>query len=101
MNIRSQEIDSKKKIGTLRGRPVFEIATKGGYHLVCSVQPGGIEYHGSGPHRAVARFIAKKRSPDMLITELSKSDHVEPEHFARLVPQYETMTDQLNVASKK
>jgi hypothetical protein len=96
MNIRSVEIASKKHIGSLKGRPVFEIATKGGYHLVCSPKGAGIEYLGAGPHRAVARFIAKKRERDLKISDLAKADHVEPEFFQHLLPQCEALTDQLN-----
>lgn len=101
MNIRPQEIDYKKNIGSLKGRPVIEIGLKGGYHLICSLKGGSVEYLGAGPHRAVARHIAKKRAPDMMITEISKSDHVDTAHFVHLVPHYEGMTDQLNNASKK
>lgn len=101
MNIRPQEIDYKKKIGTLKGNPVIEIGLKGGYHLICSTKGNEIEYLGAGPHRAVARHIAKKRSPDLMITELSKGDYVEPSHFEHLVPHYEAMTESLNTASKK
>lgn len=101
MNIRPQEIEYKKHIGNLKGRPVIEIGLKGGYHLVCAPKGNEVEYLGAGPHRAVARFIAKKRAPDMKITDLAKADHIEPEFFQHLVPAYEELTDQLNSAASK
>ena len=98
MNIRPVEIEYKKHIGSLNGRPVIEIATKGGYHLVCAPKGNTVEYLGAGPHRAVARFIAKKRAPDIKITDLAKADHVDPEFFDHLLPMYEQMTDRFNAA---
>jgi len=95
MQIRPQEIDYKKDIGTLDGRPVIELGLKGGLHLVLTTHGPKIDYLGVGPHRAVARFMAKKRQPNILFTELSKADDVAPEHFQHLVPQYEAMLGQL------
>lgn len=100
MQIRRQDIGTKKKIGQLDGRPVFEIACKGGYHIICSPNGPKIDYLGAGPHRAVARFIAKKSRPDMKIDDLSKSDWVDPEHFQHLVPHWENVTADLNDARK-
>ncbi len=99
MQIRPQEIDYKKKIGTLNGNNVMEIGLKGGYHIVCAVNGPKIDYLGVGPHRAVARYMAKKRKPDLQITELAKSEQVDPEHFAHQLPKFEAMLDRMN--SKK
>jgi len=97
--IRPQEIESKKQIGTLKGDPVIEIALKGGLHIVCTVAKAvgaGIRYLGAGPHRAVARWLAKKKEPGMQVTELAKSDHIEPQFFQHMVPEYEQLVDRLN-----
>lgn len=91
MNVRSQEIDYQKQIGTLDGRPVIEIGTKGGYHIVCSPRGRKVDYLGVGPHRRVARFMAKKTAPSLNITELEKSDEIGPEHFQHLLPRYEAV----------
>ncbi len=101
MQIRPQEIDYKKEIGTLNGHRVMEIGLKGGYHIVCSVNGAKIDYLGVGPHRAVARYMAKKRKPDLHITELSKSEDVDPEHFEHQLPKFERILAQLIAASKK
>jgi hypothetical protein len=100
MQIRRQDIKSKDKIGTLKGRPVFEIACKGGYHVICSPNGPRIDYLGAGPHRAVARFIAKKTAPDLVINELSKGDWVDPEAYMHLVPDWVETTAALNAARK-
>lgn len=101
MQIRPQEIDYKKQIGTLDGRPVIELGLKGGYHIICSVNGPHVDYLGVGPHRAVARFMARKRQPALKITELSKSDHYEPAHFAHLMPEYEAMLDSMVRLARK
>lgn len=95
MHVRAQEIDYQKTIGSLNGRPVIEIGTKGGYHIICSPSGRKVDYLGVGPHRRVARFMAKKRAPDLKITELEKSDDIDPVHFQHLMPQYEAMLQAL------
>lgn len=78
-----------KRIGTWKGKDVFEAVTKGGYHLV--VGPG-CEPYGSGPHRAIARQIALRNSEGMKIDEMSKSESLPPEVFRHLLPKYEAVT---------
>jgi len=101
MQIRPQEIDYKKDIGTLDGNPVIELGLKGGLHIVLTTNGPRIDYLGVGPHRAVARFMAKKRRPDIQISELSKSEDVSPEHFQHLMPQYESMLGQLSLLNPR
>ncbi len=101
MQIQSQEIDYTEQIGTLDGHPVMEIGLKGGLHIVCSKRGPKIDYLGVGPHRAVARFLAKKRKPDIKIDALAKSDWVDPSTFQHLVPRYEQMTDAFRAANAR
>lgn len=96
MNITSAHIESKHQIGTLKGRPVVEIATTGGLHLIVTPNGTGVLTLGAGPHRAVARHIAKKRNPDLMITELAKSEDVAVEYFEADVPRCEAFTDYCN-----
>ena len=94
MNISENEVAYKKKVGKLDGHPVFEVGLKGGLHLVFASRNGKLETLGAGPHRAVARFVAKKKTEDKVeFTDLSKADWIEPEHFADILPQYEALTD--------
>jgi hypothetical protein len=94
--ISADQIAYRKKVGKLGDDQIFEIGLIGGLHLIAKAQPGGkSEILGAGPHRAVARHIAQKRNPDIRWTELSKSDHIEPEFFEFLLPAYEAMTDTL------
>jgi len=96
MNIEASEVAYKKKVGKLDGQPVFEVGLKGGLHLVLASRAGKFETLGAGPHRAVARFIAKKKTEDKIeFTDLSKADHVEPEHFADVLDDYIRLTDAL------
>lgn len=96
MDLSAKQIDEKpKKVGTLKGRPVYHLRTKGGLHIL--VAPGGTGYEtlGTGPHRAVARHIATKHEPEIVWSELSKSDHVDIEAYELILPRYETLTDDL------
>lgn len=100
MDIRQQDIDYRKVIGTLDGTDVLEVALKGGLHLVCQAKRGKLDFLGVGPHRAVARYMAKKRHSRIKLTDLAKGDYVAPEHFMHLLPRWEATLDRMVVASK-
>lgn len=93
VNLTANHIEYRKQIGTLQGKPVFEIGTTGGLHLVVVAKAAGIETIGAGSHSAIARHIAKKKAPEMILTSLAKSEHVDPSCFAHLLPQWEAETD--------
>lgn len=94
--ITQDQIAYRKKVGKLGDATVVEIGLIGGLHLIAkSVAGGKPEILGAGPHRAVARHIARKRNPEIVFTELNKSDHIEPMYFEDLLPQYEALTDGL------
>jgi hypothetical protein len=88
------------KVGKLGKKDVFQYKTKGGLYMVGVPKVGGMEILGSGPHRAVARIVAeknteKKNEEALEWTELSKSDHVPPEHYAFILPEYEELTERM------
>jgi hypothetical protein len=93
MELREEEIAYKRKVGKLGNAAVIEVGLKGGLHLIFAARNGRFETLGAGPHRAVARFIAKKREERIEYTDLQKSDYVDPDHFSWLVPRYEAETD--------
>lgn len=96
MDITSDQIASKKRVGRIGDMPVIELATTGGLHLIVVARGGKGEVLGTGPHRAVARFIAKKRESKIEWTELEKSDYVPVECFsADILPRYEALTDSI------
>jgi hypothetical protein len=101
MQISEKHIASKKRIGTLDGKPVVEVVTSGGLFMVVYQKSGTVETLGTGPHRAVARYIAKKREPKLEITELSKSDYVDEAAILSVVPKYEKLTDDLNAIARR
>jgi len=100
MNVTERHIESKKRIGTLRGQAVIEVKTTGGLYMVVCNKSGGIETLGTGPHRAVARFIAQKREPTLVVTELSKSDYLDEAAIRSVLAKYEQITDQLRELEK-
>lgn len=95
MQIPAAQIDFKRKVGKARGRDVFHIKMVGGLHLM-ALDNGRVI--GSGPHRAVAKKIAKQYEEDLEFTELSKSDHVDDAAFEHLLPKYREMTQALRDA---
>jgi hypothetical protein len=101
VNVTEKHIASKKRIGTLDGKPVIEVVTSGGLYMVVYQKSGAVETLGTGPHRAVARYIAKRREPKLEITELSKSDHVEESAILSVVAKYEKLTDDLNAIARR
>lgn len=96
MNISLKHLAGKpRKIGHLNGAPVMELATTGGLNLVVVQRSGKVETLGAGPHRAVARHIAMKKEPAMVLTDLAKADHVPEEMFAWCLEKYEAQTNYL------
>lgn len=93
--ISPDQIAYKKRIGKLGGDAVFEVGLIGGLHMVLKASGGKTHTLGAGPHRAVARHIARKRNPELELTELSKSDHLEPHLYEGILPKYEALTDEL------
>lgn len=96
MDITPQHVSYKKQVGLFKGKPVWEIATTGGFHLLVGLKGGEQHTFGTGSHRAIARHIARKREPELVITELSKSDSVPLECYQHLLPEYEALTDRFN-----
>jgi hypothetical protein len=67
--------DKPKKIGDLKGEPVYQVETKGGLFVVMAKNSTGRPRTlGVGPHPATARHIAERDNPDLSISELSKSE---------------------------
>lgn len=77
LDIKPDDVKSRRRIGSVGKHAVYHIACKGGYNLIMTPGHGdGIPKNGvlaAGPHPAVARFVAQKSFPELRITELSKS----------------------------
>jgi hypothetical protein len=92
MNVTGDQIEFKKKVGKVRGKDLWHIKTKGGLHIVAD---GSGSVLGTGPHRLVARHIAQKSAPDAEWTELSKQEHIDQRIYQHLLPEYESLTAQM------
>ncbi len=89
MKIDQTQLKGKpKQVGSLDGKPVHSLETKGGLHILASAG----EIISAGPHRAVARHIAQKQHPAIKFSELSKSDFCPEESYLHLIPKYEALT---------
>jgi hypothetical protein len=98
IKISSDEIEFRKKVGKAKGHDLWYVKLRGGLHLITDHK--GIPV-GSGPHRAVARHVAKKFEPDAIWTELSKSEHYDVGDFEHLLPEWEAFTENLRKLSGK
>lgn len=98
MKITPNDIASKKVIGKLRDKNVTELVTTGGLHIVATDNGGDIKILGTGPHRAIARYLAEKSEPDLVIHELSKSDALDLVTIMRELPKWEAYTRRLQEA---
>lgn len=71
--------DKPRKIGDLKGDPVFQVETKGGLFLIMAKSTGRAKTLGAGPHPYTARHIAERDFPELNITELAKSEAPAPD----------------------
>ena len=92
MQITQNEIEFKRKVGKSGTRDIYHVKTRGGLHVMARSDGTVL---GAGPHRAVARHLAQKFEPDVVWEDLSKSDHVDFEAYAALLPKYEGITNTL------
>lgn len=96
MNISQKHIQSRRTIGKLKGKPVHEVVTTGGLHLIVVQKDGaGLHTLGTGPHRAVARHIALRNAPELEITELSKGDDLDQSALEAALPAFSELTNRL------
>jgi hypothetical protein len=95
MQVRPGELVGRKQIGALNGAPVFELLTSGGYYIVAAVKKDKIDQLGVGPRRAVARFLARKSNPELVINALAKSEQLDIADFEPVLPYWEDFTAQL------
>lgn len=93
LQITPEHIASKKVIGKLKNNKVFHIATTGGLNVVI-VAKAVPEIIGAGAHKGLAKFLAKRKEPDIEYNELEKSD-VDPVYFQHLIPKYEAIVEAL------
>jgi hypothetical protein len=96
MILPANEITFKRRVGRLNGRSVYHIGSIGGLHLIAAYNSdGSTETLGAGSHQSVAKYIAKKNTPDLVLDILEKSQEAAYEDFASVVPFWEQVTDKL------
>jgi hypothetical protein len=100
MQVTNKQIVSREKVGKIGDSSIMAIGLMGGLHLVVKIDEKTKKYEtlGTGPHRAVARFLAEKREPKIVWTALSKADHVPEEMFQFCLPKYVKLTERFRKA---
>lgn len=96
MQIPSEQITLRKKIGKSKGKDVWLLKTKGGLNVVTV----GSTIAGMGPHACVARRVAQNYEPEIQFTELSKGDYVPLDAYEHLLPTYEKASADLRALQK-
>jgi hypothetical protein len=92
MTVPQSQIEYKRKVGKSKDKDLWHVKTTGGLHMITDWLGKVV---GSGPHRAVARNIAQRFEPDIVWTELSKSDHYDISDFEHLLPQWIEQTNRM------
>lgn len=92
-NITPNQIKKTKKVGELDGQPVIEGETKGGlFFLMTKTASGSTKTLGTGSHPAVAAHIAERDFPKLKLTELSKSESLDPYTLRKEVERFDPYT---------
>jgi hypothetical protein len=92
-NVPNNQIKYRKRIGFSGKKPVFEIGTIGGLVLVAEQNVDNkLKVLGSGSHKTLARFLAKKYEPALNIDLIEKSEDGEIEDFREFLPFWEQVT---------
>lgn len=78
MKISSDQIQGKPVIAgkTKDGRPVVYVNTKGGLHAFFTREDDGIVSIGAAPHRAIAKFLAAKKTEIEWNEDFEKSENM-------------------------
>ncbi len=94
----AQLAGTPEKIGELDGRPVMEMATKGGLHLVVTIKKNGsTETLGTGSSRALARYVARKMNPELKVSALAKSEDAPAVALGNAAPEFFALTRRIRV----
>jgi hypothetical protein len=96
--IDEKQIKSKDRIGTLDGEPVLLYKTHGGFNLVVGKKNGKNTTFGTGPHPGLAKFIAKKNAPGIVMLSMAKSEEDSIARNEVMVAKYEAITQRVALA---
>jgi len=94
--IPAKQIATRRRIGHLGDRPVYEYGLIGGLYLITALRKEGRpEILSSGSHPAIARHVARKFAPTVEFTELAKSEDVDIRDLEPFLAKYEALTEEL------
>lgn len=96
MRLDERHIAAKNRVGRLGDDDVYHVATTGGLHLMIAVnkvKKGAYRTLGAGPHVGIARFLAEKAEPSMVVDELAKSEELPATVMAAHLPLARRLTE--------
>lgn len=96
-DVSPEDIRETKKIGQIGSDPVYQLDTIGGITLIMvkNEEERKGEFIGAGTHPAMARFAARRRRPELQLTDLQKS-YQDPSIFEPYLPYFDSFVDSLN-----
>lgn len=93
MDLTPNQLKGKpKQVGELHGNPVLQAETKGGLFILLTKANGKPKTLGTGSHPAVAMHIAERDNPELKLTELSKSESLDPYTLRKESERYLPLT---------
>ena len=102
MDITLNQLKNKpKKIGEYEGSPVLQAETKGGLYILMTKSNGRPKTLGTGSHPAIARHIAERDFPEIKLTELSKSESLDPRTLREEAKRFTTLTRRFQSLERK
>ena len=100
MEITKEQLKSKREIGNVDGRPIYQIVTKGGFNIVAMLsKSGSLEILAVANHPGISQWQAEKKAPKATWTNLRKADYCPYEAFSHLVGPFGQLTDQFQAAA--
>lgn len=96
-DVSPEDIRETKRIGQIGSDPVYQLECIGGITLIMvkNEEERSGEFIGAGTHPAMARFAARRRRPELQLTDLQKAV-VDTAVFEPYLPYFDTFVDNLN-----
>lgn len=103
LSIPADQVKVKRRVGHIGEDGCFLVGTKGGFNVVARVSKssGKTTVLGCGSHAAIALHVAQKKEPNLVLTDLSKSDFVPTQAYIDRIPKWERITKALQQALHK
>ena len=98
MDIKPEHITKKEVIGEIKGQSVIHIRTLGGLEVLVKKNGTEVETLAVAPHIGIAKYIVQRKHPDVVYTQLHKSEPYPAWKLPEDSKVWFGVTDQVNAA---